>query len=35
MKKAEDQERKKVDKKRHKKLAELGFEGEHQGEAII
>ena len=35
LKKGEDQERKKVDKKRHKKLAEHGFEGEHAGEAIL
>jgi len=35
LKKAADAERKKVEKKRGKKLAELGFEGEHQGEAII
>jgi len=35
LKKAEDSERKKVDKKKQKKLAEYGFEGEHQGEAIL
>lgn len=35
LKKAEDQERKKVDKKKHIKLAALGFEGENHGEAII
>lgn len=35
LKKAEEQDRKKTDKRKHKKLAELGFEGEHQGEAIL
>lgn len=35
LKKTEDQERKKVDKKRHEKLATYGFEGEHAGEAIL
>ena len=35
LKKTEDDERKKVEKRKHKKLAELGFEGEHQGEAIL
>lgn len=35
LKKAEEQDRKKTDKRRHRKLAELGFEGEHQGEAIL
>lgn len=34
-KKAEDQERSKAEKKKHKKLAAYGFEGEHVGEAII
>ena len=35
LKKAEDQERSKIEKKKHKKLAAYGFEGEHAGEAII
>lgn len=35
LKKAEEQERKQVDKKKHKKLAAYGFEGEHAGEAIL
>ena len=35
LKKAEDQERKKSDKKKHRKLAAFGFEGEHQGETIL
>ncbi|KAK3683220.1 hypothetical protein LTR37_020431 [Vermiconidia calcicola] len=35
LKKAEDQERSKADKKKHKKLAALGFESEHAGEAIL
>ncbi|KAK5120211.1 hypothetical protein LTR85_006417 [Meristemomyces frigidus] len=35
LKKAEDAERKKTDKRRHTKLAEHGFEGEHSGEAIL
>ena len=35
LKKAEDQERKQVDRKRHRKLAAFGFEGEHAGEAIL
>ena len=35
LKKAEDQEKKSADKKKHKKLGELGFEGEYQGEAIL
>ena len=35
LKKTEDQERSKADKKKHKKLAAFGFEGEHAGEAII
>lgn len=35
LKKAEDQERSKAEKKKHKKLAAYGFEGEHAGEAII
>lgn len=35
LKKAEDQERSKAEKKKHKKLAAFGFEGEHTGEAIL
>ena len=35
LKKVEDQERNKADKKKHKKLAAFGFEGEHTGEAIL
>lgn len=35
LKKAEDVERKKVDKRKQRKLAAYGFEGEHSGEAII
>ena len=35
LKKVEDQERSKAEKKKHKKLAAYGFEGEHTGEAII
>lgn len=35
LKKAEDLRRKKVDKSKQKKLAALGFEGEHHGEAIL
>jgi U6 snRNA-associated Sm-like protein LSm1 len=35
LKKAEDQERSKMEKKKHKKLAAQGFEGEHTGEAIL
>ena len=35
LKKAEDRERHQADKKKHKKLAAYGFEGEHTGEAII
>lgn len=35
MKKAENEERKKIDKSKQKKLAQLGFEGEHAGEAIL
>ncbi|KAK6395999.1 hypothetical protein LTR65_010108 [Meristemomyces frigidus] len=35
LKKAEDAERKKTDKRRQMKLAEHGFEGEHSGEAIL
>ena len=35
LKKTEDQERRKADKKKHKRLAEHGFEGEHAGEAIL
>lgn len=35
LKKAEDAEKKTTDKRRHKKLAEYGFEGEHSGEAIL
>ena len=35
LKKAEDQERSKTEKTKHKKLAAYGFEGEHAGEAIL
>lgn len=35
LKKAEDQEKSKSEKQRHKKLAAFGFEGEHAGEAIL
>ena len=35
LKKVEDQERKKVDKRKSKKLAELGFDYEAGGEGII
>ena len=35
LKKAEDAEKKTTDKRKHKKLAEYGFEGEHSGEAIL
>jgi U6 snRNA-associated Sm-like protein LSm1 len=35
MKKAEEQARKAVEKRKQKKLAEYGFEGEHTGEAIL
>lgn len=35
LKKEEDQVKKRMDKKRSKKLAEHGFEGEHAGEAIL
>ncbi|EMC94963.1 hypothetical protein BAUCODRAFT_34961 [Baudoinia panamericana UAMH 10762] len=35
LKKAEDAERKKTDKTKQKRLADLGFEVEHSGEAII
>lgn len=35
LKKAEDQERKKSDKRKNKKLSGFGFEGENQGEAIL
>lgn len=35
LKKAEDQQRKKVDKRKSKKLAELGFDYEAGGEGII
>ena len=35
LKKAEEAERKKVEKRKHERLATEGFEGEHAGEAII
>ncbi|KAK0841561.1 hypothetical protein LTR03_009829 [Friedmanniomyces endolithicus] len=35
LKKAEDAERKIADKRKHKRLAAEGFEGEHAGEAIL
>ena len=35
LKKAEDLERKRVEKSKHQKLAAFGFEGEHQGEVIL
>ncbi|KAK5136327.1 hypothetical protein LTR08_003700 [Meristemomyces frigidus] len=35
LKKAEDEVRKRADTRRHKRLAEEGFEGEHEGEAIL
>lgn len=35
LKKEEEAEKKKVDKRRQKKLAAYGFEGEHAGEAIL
>lgn len=35
MKKEQDKQRKKSDKSKQKKLAELGFEGEHAGEVIF
>lgn len=35
MKKAEDKENQKTNQSRQKKLAELGFEGEHAGEVIF
>ena len=35
LKKAEEGERKVSDKRRQKKLADEGFEGEHAGEAIL
>lgn len=35
MKKQEEQDRKKTDKSKQKKLAEFGFEGEHSGEVIF
>lgn len=35
LKKQEEQDRKKTDKTRQKKLAALGFEGEHAGEVIF
>ena len=35
LKKAEEQERKVIEKRKHKRLAALGFEGEHHGEAIL
>lgn len=35
LKKAEDADRKKIDKAKQKKLAAFGFEGEHHGEAIL
>jgi len=35
LKKEEDSTRKKADKTKQRKLAALGFESEHQGEAIL
>lgn len=35
MKKEQDKQKKKSDKSKQKKLAELGFEGEHAGEVIF
>lgn len=35
LKKEEDAVRKTADKKKQKKLATVGFEGEHHGEAIL
>lgn len=35
LQKAESEERKKVEKSRQRKLANLGFEAEHAGEAIL
>lgn len=35
LKKEEDASKKKADKSKQKKLAALGFESEHQGEAIL
>ncbi|KAI6897621.1 hypothetical protein KC333_g5040 [Hortaea werneckii] len=35
LKKTEEVEKKRLDKRRNKKLAEHGFEGEHSGEAIL
>ena len=35
LKKSEDMGRKQADKKKHKRLAAFGFEGEHAGEAIL
>ncbi|KAI7183282.1 hypothetical protein KC343_g12555, partial [Hortaea werneckii] len=35
LKKTEEVEKRRLDKRRNKKLAEHGFEGEHSGEAIL
>ena len=35
LKKQQEQDRKKADKTRQKKLGEFGFEGEHSGEIIF
>lgn len=35
LKKAQEAERKVVEKRKHRRLAEYGFEGEHAGEAIL
>lgn len=35
LKKADDRAKKIVEKRKHNKLAEFGFEGEHHGEALI
>lgn len=35
LKKEEDEQRSKAEKRKHKKLAAQGFEGEHAGEAIL
>lgn len=35
LKKKEDSERKRTDKKQHGKLQELGFEAEHSGEVLF
>jgi U6 snRNA-associated Sm-like protein LSm1 len=35
LKKQEDLDRKKADKVKQKKLADLGFEGEHIGEGVL